>query len=228
MLTESNVRKGFVEDAGFALLAAEASELWLRVLLELTFTYGWRRGELLKLRVRQVNLVQGTVRLDPGSTKNKAGREVAMTGKVRELLAAAVHGKHPDDVVLTRTDGKPVRSMRNAWRGMCCRAGLGAMVCVLCQTAECGCLRPRRRYRGLILHDLRRSAAKALRGAGVAESVIMATGGWKTSAMFVRYAIVSSADQRAAVEMLERARSLAPGSAPVAAEEPKTDKAKMQ
>ena len=181
MLTENNVRQGFVEDAGFALLAAEASELWLRVLLELAFTYGWRRGELLKLRVRQVNLAQGTVRLDPGSTKNKAGREVAMTAKVRELLAAAVHAKRPDDAVLTRAGGVPVRSIRNAWRGMCCRAGLGAMVCVKCDAAECACARPKRKYRGLILHDLRRSAAKALRRVGVAESVIMATGGWKTS-----------------------------------------------
>jgi hypothetical protein len=36
----------------------------------------------------------------------------------------------------------------------------------------------------------------------------MAMGGWKTAAMFRRYAIVSSADQRAAVEMLERARAV--------------------
>jgi hypothetical protein len=56
-------------------------------------------------------------------------------------------------------------------------------------------------------HDLRRSAAKALRAAGVAESVVMAIGGWKTAAIFRRYAIVSSADGRAAVEMLERARA---------------------
>ena len=35
----------------------------------------------------------------------------------------------------------------------------------------------------------------------------MAAGGWKTPAMFRRYAIVSSADQRAAVEKLERARA---------------------
>jgi hypothetical protein len=34
-------------------------------------------------------------------------------------------------------------------------------------------------------------------------------GGWKTAAMFRRYAIVSSADQRAAVEMLELARAKA-------------------
>jgi hypothetical protein len=35
----------------------------------------------------------------------------------------------------------------------------------------------------------------------------MAAGGWKTPAMFRRYAIVSSADHRAAIEKLEQARA---------------------
>ena len=34
----------------------------------------------------------------------------------------------------------------------------------------------------------------------------MSIGGWKTAAMFRRYAIVSQADQKAAVEKLERQR----------------------
>jgi len=59
----------------------------------------------------------------------------------------------------------------------------------------------------LIVHDMRCSAAKALRLAGVPESVIMATGGWRRSTMFRRYAIVSSADQRAARAQLEKARA---------------------
>jgi integrase len=193
MLTENNVRQGFVEDADFAKLTAEASELWLRVLLELAFTYGWRRGELVTLRVRQVNLALGTIRLDPGTTKNLAGREVAMTAKVRELLAAAVHSKRPDDFVLTRSDGSPIKDFRGAWANLCQRAGL----------------------EGLILHDLRRSAAKAARRAGVPESVVMSMGGWKTAEMFRRYAIVSSADQRDAVRMLERSRAEASSSAPL-------------
>jgi hypothetical protein len=54
---------------------------------------------------------------------------------------------------------------------------------------------------------MRRSAAKAARRAGIPESVIMAAGGWKTDSVFRRYAIVSSADQKAYVEMLERARA---------------------
>jgi len=60
------------------------------------------------------------------------------------------------------------------------------------------------------LHDFRRSAAKAPRRAGVPESVIMAMGGWKTPRMFRRCAIVSSADQRGAVEMIARERAEKP------------------
>jgi integrase len=219
MLKEDNVRKGFVEDAQFEQLAAKASEPWLRTFLELGFTYGWRKSELLSLRVKQVNLPQRTIRLDAGTTKNGEGREVTMTAKVAELLRLAVADKRPDEFVLTRkieigkrTVHRPVRSVRAAWRNLCQRAGLGEFVCRQCERAatmrqSCECGGRGRKYRGLIIHDLRRSAAKALRRAGVSESVIMATGGWKTPAMFRRYAIVSSADNRAAVEMLERARA---------------------
>jgi hypothetical protein len=50
----------------------------------------------------------------------------------------------------------------------------------------------------------------------------MAMGGWRTASMFRRYAIVSGADQRAAVAMLEKARdtALAPFSAPFGSGEP--------
>ena len=219
MLTENNVRHGFVEDADFERLATATSEAWLRTFLELAFTYGWRRGELLGLRVRQVNFEHRTVRLDPGTTKNHDGRQVAMTPKIYELLRAACEGKAPDDQVLTREDNRPVRDFREAWRNLCLRAGLAKLTCRKCgetgkleleaayQCPKCKTAkRDDFRYEGLIPHDMRRSAAKAMRRAGVAESVIMATGGWKTAAMFRRYAIVSDADSRDAMEALERAR----------------------
>jgi integrase len=232
LLREANARSGFVEDGGFARLAACASELWLRTFLELAYSYGWRKSELLGLRVRQTNLATRAIRLDPGTTKNKDGREVAMTPRVLELLREATAGKRPDDYVLTRTGGARVRDFRNAWQDLCVRAGLARLVCRKCdcpaepipdketrvrgqhgaahRCPTCGASRHRAfRYEGLIPHDLRRSAAKALRAAGVPESVVMAIGGWRTNSMFRRYAIVSSADQRAAVEMLGRARERA-------------------
>jgi len=61
------------------------------------YSYGWRRGELINLRVRQVDLINRTIRLDPGTTKNGEGREVTMTGEVAELLRAAVDGKRLND-----------------------------------------------------------------------------------------------------------------------------------
>jgi integrase len=55
----------------------------------------------------------------------------------------------------------------------------------------------------LLVHDLRRSGARNLRRAKVPESVIMKIGGWKTSAMFRRYGIVSTDELDAAITALE-------------------------
>jgi hypothetical protein len=60
------------------------------------------------------------------------------------------------------------------------------------------------RYQGLIFHDLlRRTAARNLRRAGVAEGVIQKIGGWRTRSVFERYAIVSQADIMDAMKMLQ-------------------------
>lgn len=218
MLKENNVRRGFVEDADFAKMIAGATELWVRTFLEMAYTYGWRVSELLGLRVRSVSIPNRTVRLDTGTTKNGEGREVRMTPKVTELLRLAVVGKKPDDYLFTRASkngkpGRPISDFRLTWAKLCVQAGLGEFLCRNCgqpvgAKKKCGeCGSKKRKYRGLIVHDLRRSAAKAARRAGVPESVIMATGGWKTPAMFRRYAIVSSTEQREFVEKLERARA---------------------
>jgi integrase len=210
---KDNVRKGFIEDHQFDCLCEEAAKdgLWMRLLVELAYTYGWRRGELMQLRVRHVDLRNRTIRLDPGTTKNTEGREVHVgNDNLLELLRAACEGKRGEDPLFTRDDGCEVRSMSAAFRNLCVRAGVGRWEC----DRKCGATPTgkrcrcggRRKYVGLLVHDFRRSAAKALRRAGVPESVIMATGGWKTAAMFRRYAIVSSADQKAAMEALEAAR----------------------
>lgn len=47
---------------------------------------------------------------------------------------------------------------------------------------------------GLRFHDLRRSAARNLRRAGVSAHTIMKMAGWKTGAMFARYDIVDETD----------------------------------
>src|SRR5574341_1403360 len=129
LLKEDNVRRGFVEAADFArfVTVAEAcGELWLPAFLELAYTYGWRRGELLSLRVGQVSFATRTIQLDPGTTKNREGREVVMTSRVEQRLREVCTGKEPHAFVFSRRqDGaKEVRDFRKAWRQVTERAGL--------------------------------------------------------------------------------------------------------
>ena len=221
MFPLDNARQGFVEDDQFRRMAEEATKegLWLRLLLEMAYTVGWRRGELIKLCVKQVDLRKGVLRLDPGTTKNKKGREAAVTTALEMLLREAVGGKKPEDPLFTRDDGKPVKDFRGAWRNMCVRAGVGEYRCASCDSPwqpikefgrqHCPCGSRKRKYEGRILHDFRRSAARNLRKAGVPENVIMAIGGWKTRSMFDRYAIVNNDDTRRAMQALEQARAAA-------------------
>lgn len=225
MFRLDNARQGFVEDDQFGRMADEAVKegLWLRLLLEMAYTVGWRRGELLKLRVRQVDLRKCVLRLDPGTTKNKKGREVQLDEQTQssllELLRVACDGKKPDDYVFTReVDGKhaPVKDFRGEWRNLCVRAGVGEYQCADCGAAWKGkrcdtenCESKKRKYVGLIPHDFRRSAARNLRKAGVPENIIMAIGGWRTRSVFDRYAIVNNDDTRRAMQSLEKDRAAA-------------------
>lgn len=183
-LKETNQRRGFVTPEQYAELVAHCPEVWLRAMLETAYNYGWRVSELRNLRVRQVDLVACTIRLEPGTTKSKEGREVTIeSGRLLALLRQCVEGKNPGDHVFTR-DHKPVRDFRKRWTNLCTAAGAP----------------------GLLFHDLRRTAARNLRAAGVPEEVIMRIAGWKTSSVFKRYAIVDNADVRTALQKLERAR----------------------
>lgn len=189
-LAERNVRKGFVEDSEYQKLCTAASRvgLWLRALLEVGYAFGWRVSELVNLRVNQIDLLNQTVTLNPGETKNDDGRVVIMTDAVQQLLTRCAVGKQPTDAVFTRDDGKPVRDFRDAWRSICAEAGA-----------------PER-----LFHDLRRTAVRNMVRAGIPERVAMQISGHKTRAIFDRYHIVNETDLRqAAVAMDQHRRKMA-------------------
>jgi integrase len=81
-LAENNIRKGFLEDGQYPKLIEVCPDLWFRSLVECGRTYGWRVSELLTMRVKQVDVPQRVIRLEPGTTKNRDGREVLMTDEV--------------------------------------------------------------------------------------------------------------------------------------------------
>jgi len=99
-LAENNVRQGFLEDAQYQKLLESCMEIWFQTIIEVGATYGWRIGELLKIKVNQIDLANWTIRLHPGTTKNKEGREVKMTETVHKLLSLCLEGKRAEDYVL--------------------------------------------------------------------------------------------------------------------------------
>jgi integrase len=168
------------------MLTDYCPELWFRAIVECGRTYGWRISEVLNLKVGQVDVLHRVIRLEPGTTKNKSGREVVMTEAVFQLLSACVVNKKAEDYLFTRSNGKRVRDFRGTWENACSHAGVP----------------------NLLFHDLRRTAARNLRRIGIGENVIMRIGGWKTRSVFQRYDIVDNRDIADAMKKLELSETL--------------------
>jgi integrase len=189
-LAEHNVRAGFFDDATFA---AVCDHLPAAVQPVATFAYitGWRvQSEILPLDWRQIDRAMGEVRLDPGTTKNKAGRVFPFTDALRALVEdrwrehEALRQKGVICPFVFNRNGRRIHSFRTAWANACAAAGVP----------------------GRIPHDLRRSAVRNMERRGLSRSVAMQLTGHKTEAVYSRYAITSEADLREGVERLNDGR----------------------
>lgn len=180
-LKESAPRAGFVEDADFAKLKDAATETWLKALITTAYRFGFRKGELLSLRVAQVDLLSHTISLGAANTKNGHARVVVMTSDVEKLLTFCVHGKRPDQYVFTWANGDPVRDFRAAWGQLCKSTGVS-----------------------ILFHDLRRSAVRNMVRRGVSEAVAMRISGHRTRSVFDRYNVTSLGDLEQAAKKIEQ------------------------
>ena len=175
-----NTRSGFFEEAELRAVLDELPTD-LCPLIEFLHSTGWRLGEAKQLTWRQVDFGAGTVRLEPGTTKNDEGRTFPFGAlpMLAELLRSqrertSALGREGGRLIpwVFHRNGKPIRSFHHAWRNACKRA----------------------RVPGRLIHDLRRTAVRNFERAGVARSVAMKLSGHKTESIYRRYAIVSEAD----------------------------------
>jgi integrase len=180
-LREPNPRSGFINDEHYAALQARAKYGWLRALLAVAYNFGFRKGELLGLRVSQIDLKARTIHLLPGTTKNDKGRAVVMTDEVHKLVCECIKGKKPGDAVFTWANGKPVTDFRRTWRTLAKKAEMP----------------------DLIFHDLRRSAVRNMVRAGISKHVAKRISGHQTDSIFDRYDIHDTADLAEAARKLE-------------------------
>ena len=180
---EDNARMVFIDrDLAEKLKQAAATRgLWQRTLIEMGLLFGWRRGEMLGLKVGDVDLVEGVVRL--GHTKNGEPREVPITRGLRVFLEALTVGREKDTALFPCPK---LGTFYTEWEHICKFAGVKAG-----------------KKGGIVPHDMRRTSARAKRAAGVDTSITMDLMGWKTTKMFARYAIVDRADKLEALERQE-------------------------
>ena len=142
-------------------------------------------GGDLNLRRDQLDFSNNQIVLNPGTTKNGMGRTLPIYGDMKEWLLAQQaerDSKQPTCPYLFAHDGHRITEFRKAWALACERAGL----------------------KGLLFHDLRRSAVRNLRMAGVAENVAIQIAGHKTRSIFDRYSIVGGQGVQDAAAKLEK------------------------
>jgi len=190
MLEEDNVRQGFFEREQLEAIA-QYLRAHNRPPSEFAYITGWRKQEVLPLRWPQVDFKAETVRLEPGTTKNREARVFPFTDELRAILggqrakaeALKKEGIITPYVFFVETQGRrgrPIGDFKRNWNSACLKAGLP----------------------GRIFHDFRRTAVRNLVRAGVPERVAMKMTGHKTRSVFERYNIVSEGDLRAAAERL--------------------------
>ena len=187
-LENNNTRKGFFEREQFEAILRNLPD-YLQPLAETAYITGWRvHDELLTRERKHVDLKAGWLRLEPGETKNRDGRNFPLTPRLREVLQDQIERtealqRAEGKIIpwLFHRRGKQMKGFRKSWLTACVKAGFGAGY----GTAEEADQESRQR----IPHDFRRTAVRNLERAGVSRSDAMAMVGHKTEAIYRRYAI---------------------------------------
>jgi integrase len=176
-LPEGEPRKGFLKPELYQkLLLALPEEL--RLLFVVAYHVGLRKGALLRIRWTQVDVSASCIWME-GKKVNRKPEPVAVPiyGDMTKFLALQPRTSE----YLFARGSRPIKDFRHRWNLACEEAGVP----------------------GLLFHDLRRTAVRNLRRAGVAESVIMKITGHRTRGVFERYNITDQSDTQEAGRIAE-------------------------
>jgi integrase len=178
MLKEDNKRDRILSAEEFKQLLAQLPG-YLNPIVSLAYYTGMRRGEILRLTWKRVNMQEGYLNLEPEDTKNSEPRRIYFNEILWEIFRRARKVRNlKHDYVFTYR-GKPIKEFREGFNKALEKAGI----------------------ENFHFHDLRHTFNTNMRKAGVDQTVIMKLTGHKTLSMFNRY---NTVDQEDATDAMKR------------------------
>jgi integrase len=184
MLKENNVRKGFLTPPQFIKLR-EAMPEYLRPLVTFLYFTGCRIGSALSITWSQIESEKGRfqLRIEGNQIKNEEPILLPLPLELNEILEK-----------LPRTGRLfDARNLRKSFQAACVKIGLGVKTGPKVW-----------QYKGLLLHDFRRSGVRNLVRSGVPRRIAMKISGHLTESTFERYNIVDSTDLHEAMARVEK------------------------
>jgi integrase len=185
MRQETNVRMGFLTDGQYERLR-DALPAELKALFVCSYMTGLRKSELLSAEWDWVDLKKEEISIPAHVTKTGKGRTVPIIdGDMKDMLVAAKSQRDadwPDSKFVFSRGGKSITDFRTGWSKAVTAAGIP----------------------DLTFHDLRRTAVRNMRRAGVPQVVRMQISGHQTDSMERRYNIVDGEDIAIAKKLMRR------------------------
>jgi integrase len=167
-------RQGFIKSPDFEALLEKIKNSDTRDIIEFLYHSGWRSGEGRTLEWREVDLHSGMIKLLPSKSKNKRPRLLPITGALREIIERRIAVRELSCSFVFHRIGRQIKSFRGSFATATKLIG----------------------HAGVVPHDMRRSAVRNFRKAGLSETEGMMLSGHKTNSIYKRYDIIDEEDLR--------------------------------
>lgn len=164
-------------ERGYELLPETPFGDYLLPMIEISLLTGLRRGELVALDWRAVNVKGKKLIVTGGTAKSQQTREIPLHARAVEIFTTL--GPKADGPVFEGKDGEAITTIRTAWRALAKRAGVK-----------------------LGWHSLRHTFATDLLNAGAALTIVKDLMGHAEIATTARYLWATEQQRKAAVEAL--------------------------